>query len=323
MKTPLTITTIILLVIIGVYYFSKNSGTNDQTHNWNLELTKPLDYEIELENISYYKAAKEIYRYTTLNSFSGWSGSTPGNVLHTKSKEYLPDSVKLSWRETSTDITYTAAFEFPKQKTLDYWNDNYALQQQKWGTEYPQGSLSLKLGIAQGGMMTLWLYDLDINTSGFALEIDSYKAIASDDTKESQMAINALNSVSHARFGTHHFYTFEGENVVAMSIKYYNGEVQTINLKHENGSLLENINTDRGWALAKEIIVHWFDKEGKGYKSTYTIDIQELSKNIQENPQDTHMIYLLDRPNVPNAEWNTYENFHIFEVTVHTRQTIN
>lgn len=48
---------------------------------------------------------------------------------------------------------------FPKQKIIDYWNENYDLQQQKWGTDYPQGQLSLKLGIAPDGMIT---YNLDV-----------------------------------------------------------------------------------------------------------------------------------------------------------------
>lgn len=323
MKSFLIVATIILLVIVGVYYFSTRSGANDQTHNWNVELTKPLDYEIEFKNISYYKAAKEIYRYTTLNSFSGWSGSAPGNVLHTKPKEYLPDSVKLSWTETSSNISYAAAFEFPKQKLLDYWNENYALQQQKWGTDYPKGPLSLKLGIAPEGMMTLWLYDLDVNTSGFAIEIESYKVTTDHSKKESQTIIHSPTAISNIRFGTPHFYPFEGENVVAMSVRYYNGELNSISLKQENGSILETINTDRGWGLAKEIIVHWFDKEGKGYKSTYKVNIEELPKNVLENPQDTHMIYLLDRPNTPDEEWNTYTNSHIFEVTESQRENMN
>lgn len=323
MKTPLIIIFIALLVILGVYHFSKRSRANDQTYNWNLELTKPLDYEMELKNITYYKAGKEIYRYTTLNSFSGWSGSASGSVLHAKIKEYLPDSVKLVWKETITNITYTAAFEFPKQKIVNYWTENYVLQQEKWGTEYPQGQLSLKLGLAPGGMMTLWWYDLDINISGFAMQIESYKATTNDSTKESQTTVNTPTTVSNTRFGTPHFYTFEGENVVAISIKYYNGELNSISLKHKNGSLLETINTDRGWGLAKEIIVHWFDKEEKGYKSTYKVDIQELPENILENPHDTHIIYLLDRPNVPDGEWNTFTNSHIFEVTESQRETIN
>ena len=312
---------LILLAIVAIFYFLNSSGSNDQTYNWSLELTKPLDYEMELKNISYYKADKEIFRYTSMNSFSGWSGSAAGSVLHTKIKEYLPDSVKLSWKETTTNITYGAAFEFPKQQILDYWNENYALLEQKWGADYPQGQLSLKLGIAADGMMTIWFSDMDINASGFALEVASYKA--TDSSKELQTNISPSTAVSNIRYGTPHFYTFEGENVVAISVLYHNGESNTISLKHKNGSLLENINTTRGWGLAKKMTVHWFDKDGKGYKSMYEVDLNKLPKNRLEKSLETQIIYLLDRPNAPDEEWNRLTNKHLFELTETERKAIN
>ena len=309
---------LILLVVLGIYYFYSSSSSNDQTYNWSLEVTKPLDYEMELKNISYHKADKEIYRYTSMNSFSGWSGSAAGSVLHAKNKEYLPDSVKLSWKETATNITYTAAFVFPKQQIIDYWKESNELLQQKWGADYSQGQLSLKLGIAADGMMTLWFSDMDINTSGFALEVASYKA--TDASKEQQTDIKSSTPLSNTRFGTPHFYTFEGENVVAISVLYHNGEVNTISLKHRNGSLLENINTNRGWGLAKKMIVHWFDKNGKGYKSTYEV---ALPKDTLGKPLETQVIYLLDRPNTPDEEWNLLTNKHVFELTETERKAIN
>ncbi|MFT5892276.1 MAG: hypothetical protein ACI9Y7_002386 [Dokdonia sp.] len=321
MKKPMIIIGLILLVILGTYYFSSSSSTYDQRYNWSLELTKPLDYKMELKNISYYKADKEIFRHTTMNSFSGWSGSAAGSVLHNKIKEYLPDSVKLSWEETETAITYTAAFVFPKQQIIDYWNENYELLQQKWGADYPKGQLSLKLGIAADGMMTLWFSDMDINTSGFALEVASYKA--TDISKEQQTDINPSTAVPNIRFGTPHFYTFEGENVVAISILYHNGESNTMSLKRKNGSLLENINANRGWGLVKKMTVHWFDKDGKGYKSTYEVGLNELPKNRLGKSLETQIIYLLDRSNAPDEEWNTWTDTHIFELTETERKTIH
>ncbi len=321
MKKTLISIGLVLIVILGTYYFSSNSSTYDQKYNWSLELTKPLDYEMELKNISYYKADKEIFRYTSMNSFSGWSGSAAGSVLHNKIKEYLPDSIKLSWEEITTHITHEAAFVFPKQQIIAYWNENYELLQQKWGADYPQGQLSLKLGIAADGMMTLWFSDLDINTSGFALEVATYKA--TDISKEQQTDINPPTTVSNIRFGTPHFYTFEGENVVSINILYHNGEANTINLKHKNGSLLENINMNRGWGLAKKITVHWFDTDGKGYKSIYEVAIQELPKNTLEKSLETQIIYLLDRPNAPEEEWNLFTNKHVFELTETERKVIH
>lgn len=318
MKLRLIIIGFALLAIVGVYYFSNSSS--DQTYNWNLELTKPLEYKIELKNISYHKEGTEIFRYTTMNTFSGWSGNTGGNVLHAKSKEYLPDSVKLSWKETITNTTYVTAFAFPKQEIINYWNENYKLLQQKWGVDHPKGQLSLTVGIAPDGIITVWFSDMDINTSGFALEIKSYRATVNDTAKEQQAVISSSKFIPNIRFGTPHFYTFEKENVVAISILYHNGESNTINLKNKNGSILEKINKTRGWSLAKEIIVHWFDKEGKGYKSTYEIGLNKFPKDTIGN---THLIYLLDRLSTPDGEWNMFTDKHIFQLTETKRKIIN
>lgn len=322
MKSTLII--ISILILLGVVFFIyKSPLSKDKTYNWNLELTKPLDYSINLKSIHYYKNNKEIKRLTTLNSTLGWLGNGTGGVLHSKIKDYLPDSVAISWEETDTEIMYNATFPFPKQKIVNFWNQNHNLLKEKWGDNYPQGQLSLKLGISPGGLLVLWIHDLDINTTGFAMEVDTFTATAKNITKEQLEELKSSFAIHQFRYGTPHFYPVEEKNVVAIHVGFYNGESSTINLKRKNGSLLEQMNSQRGWGLAKFIRVHWFTKEGVGYKSTYTINIDESPiKNKLETLGSTHFIYLLDRPNLPNEDWSDLPNKHIFQLNEVQREPI-
>jgi len=324
MKALLFIALVIFLILLGFYLFTKNSPKYDQAYNWDLGLTKPLDYDINFENIAYYKEGKEVYRQTTMNNLAGWSGMATGTLLHNKIKERLPDSVRLSYTENETKVVYSAAFAFPAKMIVDYWNENYGLLQQKWGADYPQGQLSLKLGIAPNGMLSLWISDLDINTSGFAMQIDNYKATTDETQKDRHPNEGLPTTISNIRFRTTQFYTFEGQNVVAIDIRYRNGESQAISLKSDNGSLLEVVNANRGWGIAQRITVHWFDNEGKWYRSTYQVGLGEaLTDSIMKKPFDTHLIYLLDRPNDPSGEWNKTTNTHIIQLVEESRETTN
>lgn len=323
MKIQIVIAVVVLLALLGGYLLIKGPLAKDKKYNWNLEVTKPLEYDMSLIGISYHKAGEEVTRYTTMNPFSGWSGMAAGRVLHNKATEYLPDSVKLSWKEINTDVTYALEFEFPKQQVIAYLDDNYDLLKQKWGSDYPRGQLSFKVGIAPDGFVTLWFSDMDVNTSGFALEVASFRAAVMDNSKNVQAHKTSPKPISNVRFGTPHFYTFTGENVVAIQVLYHNGEANSINLKNENGSVLEKINKKRGWAVAKEITVNWFDTQGKGYKSTYTVEINALPKDTLEYSLATQFIYLLDRLNVPDGEWNQLTDKHIIQLTEMKRQAIN
>ncbi len=323
MKLSLVITLLVILALAGVYFLTKSTYTKEKKYNWNLELTKPLAYDIQLQNISYYRGEEEIIRNTTLNIFSGWSGMASGNVLHAKATEYLPDRVKLSWKDVGINKTYTLEFEFPKQTIVAYWNENYALLQQKWGNDHPQGPLSLKVGVAPEGQVTLWLSDMDVNASGFAVEVASYVATLEAISQESTVK-NTVSTTANLRFGTPHFYPFTTENVVAINILYRNGESHTINLKKENGSLLDNINKKRGWGMAKEIMVHWFDRDGKGYTATYEISLDELHiKDTPENLREIQFVYLLGRQNTPDGAWNKLTNKRIFQLTETKQKVIN
>ncbi len=324
MKTPLMIALLILLVLLGIYLLSKSPLIAGKTYDWSLQMTKPLDYDISVNKISYHKADKEIYRYTSMNVFSGWSGVATGSVLHNKPTNYLPDTVKLSWTENNTDITYATEFVFPKEKVLDYWNKNYELLKQKRGADYQKGQLSLELGIAPDGIITLWFSDMDVNTSYIALEVESYKANTKDSSKQLKAKLNSTDTVLGLRFGAPHFYTFEADNIVAISVLYHNGEANTISLKNENDSILESVNKERGWGLVKNIIVHWFEHNGKGYKSTYKVNLQELTiKDSLEKFRNTDFVYLLDKQDTPDGEWNKLTNKHVFQLTEIERKTIN
>ncbi len=326
MKLSLFFAMLLLLTLLGAYLFSKGSFTGDKKYNWNLALTKPLDYELSIQHLTYYKADKEIFRHTTMNIFSGWSGGSVGRVLHNELTNYLPDSVKLSWQETETNLTYTATFLFPKEKIIAYWEANNALLQQKYGKDYPEGQLSLKLGIAPEGFLSLWFADLDINTSGFAIQLESYRATSDDPVSAQQTDLGSINRLANKRFGTPQFHTFTGENVVAIHVLYHNGETNSINLKKKNDSYFVRINQQRGYGLAKKMTVHWFDQAGQGYQSTYALDLTEVPAALKDTTkkfEKTHLIYLLDRPNTPDAAWNKLTDKQIFQLTEVKRDTMN
>lgn len=295
MRLPLIITSILIVaILLGAFLLFVKSG--EGTHkaiNWNLELTKPLDYEIDVKNVSFIKEGIEMYREVSMNSLQGWTGASGGRVLHNKQKEFLPDSIKLTWEEEATGIFYYGSFKFPREKVLDLWNHNYLLLQEQWGHDYPRGQLSLKLGLAPGGLAVLWLADLDVNTSGFAIEVESFAA----SIKGVDSAIITPTSINQTRYGFSHFYPPLHDNVVSIYVIYYNGEENSINIKKQNKSILEKINADIGWGLTRMIVVHWFDEDNLGYKSTYEVDLQDESiKNaIQNFRSNTKLIYLLDR----------------------------
>lgn len=182
MKSPLIITAIFLGALLALYLLINSSLMNGKKYDWNLELTKPQEYEVEVANVTYYNGSKEIYRLTSMPPYTDWVGTAGGRVLHGTAKIALPDSMKISWKEVKTGAEYTGKFKFPGGQAVAYWNDNYKLQQEKWGKDYPQGPLSLKLGIAPGGVMTLWFSDLDVNTSDFAIELASHQAKTEDQT---------------------------------------------------------------------------------------------------------------------------------------------
>ncbi|MFK8105199.1 MAG: DUF2931 family protein [Saprospiraceae bacterium] len=317
MKLPLLLTVLVLLTLLGAFLYAKNIFTTDKKYNWTLELTKPLDYELSIQNINYYKADKEIFRHTTMNNFSGWSGGTVGRILHNKLTDFLPDSVTISWKETETGLVYSSSFRFPKDKIIAYSNANYALLRQKYGKDYPEGQISLKLGIAPSGLLSLWFADQDINTSGFAMQVAVYRATVSSPTKAQQTVTDSIPIIANKRFGTPQFYTFEGENVVALHVLYHNGETNSINLKNETDSHFVRINQEQGYGLAKRISVHWFDKDGRGYRSTYELALEEVPtslKDASDKFQQTKLIYLLDRVNRPDAAWNKLTDKHIFQL---------
>lgn len=323
MKSSLITISILILLGIVFYIYKSPLNSKDKMYNWNLELTRPLDYDIKIKNIYYYKDSKELKRQTTLNSTLGWSGNGTGRVLHNKIKEYLPDNVKLSWQETENDISYNVEFPFPKQKILDYWNQNHNLLKEKWGKDYPQGQLSLKLGVSPGGLVVLWLNDPDINASEFSMEIATFTANAKNIIKEKLEELKSSFAINQLRYGTPHFYPVEEKNVVAINVDYYNGESNSINLKRKNGSLLEQINSERGWGLAKLITVHWFTKEEIGYKSTYNVNLEKSPfKNKLETLNTGHLIYLLDRPKSENEEWMNFTDKHVFQLKEVQRELI-
>lgn len=315
---------LITITIIVIYVSVKNSNSEDNaTYNWNLGLTKPLDYNIDIKKISYLINEKEIYRNTNLNSLAGWSGVSSGITLHNKIKDRLPDRIELLWEENETKKEYSTEFLFPKKKVLDYWNKNHDLLLKKWGKDYPKGQLSLQLGIAPGGIVVLWLSSLDINTTPFAIEVETYTAKVKGSTTNGSDTLRQSGSIALRRFGTPHFYTFEEKNIVAIDVLFHNGESNTLNLKKENNSILEITNTKRGWSLSKQITVHWFNEENIGYKSLFKVDITDLPTKTEKNISDgTHLIYLLNTPDINNGEWNKFEDKYIFQLEEVKRETI-
>jgi len=315
MKLPLTITLIAVLALLLIYFLFNGSLPGVKKYDWNLELTKPQNYKVKIQNVTYYVGNKEIYRQTSMPPYTEWVGAAGGRVLHVDSKATLPDSMKITWKEVKTGAAYTGKFKFPGEEAVAYWNDNYQLQQQKWGADYPKGPLSFKLGIAPGGLLTLWFSDLDVNTSGFALELVSHRAkttIAGDKSAEAFV----FDPVFDLRFGTPQFHAFEGKNVVAIKVTYHNGELEVVSTKSANDSILKRLNDVRGWGLAKNIRVTWFDAAGQGYRSFYDASSKSLpASDTWSKLNNTSFIYLLDRPDAPGAAWNKLTEKYVLQLT--------
>lgn len=315
MKLSLTITLIAIVALLVLYFLFNGSLPGMKKYDWNLELTKPQDYEVEVKNVTYYQAGKEIYRNTSMPPYTDWVGTAGSRVLHGDLTAALPDSMKITWKEAKTGAVYTGGFEFPGEEAVAYWNDNYKLQQQKWGADYPKGPLAFKLGIAPGGLMTLWFSDLDVNTSSFAFELASYRAqvtLAEDLAAE----VVTFDATWDLRFGSPQFHAFEGENVVAIRVTSHNGELSVLSVKNENDSILERVNDKRGWGLAKRIKVTWFDAAGQGYHSFYEASSTDLPATDKLGQlRRTPFIYLLDRPDAPGAAWNKLVDKHILRLT--------
>lgn len=313
----------LFLVLIG-FMIWKNIFTNSaSTYNWDIELTHPKGFDVAINNISYFRDGKEFKRLTSKGNI-GWSGSKYGSVLHSKVSDYLPDIVKVSWQEKISDKSYELEFNFPKEKVLEYWNRNKALLKDKWGSDYEDDELSLRLGMAPGGFVVLWLSGYDINTSNYAVELETYKA------KEIGAHMNDLNTDGtfvlrqNLRFGTPHFYPKFNENVVSLYVTYYNGEAETINLKNTNGSVLKEVNTSKGWSFAKSITTIWFDTEGIGYRSTYEMDWDKLPpRKNWATLRNANFVYLLDRQDDDVSEWNALKNRHVIELMESSRELMS
>lgn len=312
----------ILILILAFFIWRTLASKDAKTYNWDLELTNPKDYTIIFKNISYFKDNKEFKRLTSINT-DGWVGNKFGNVLHSKIKEYLPDSVKLAWKEENSGIEYTLDFEFPKQKVLDYWNKNHRLLENKWGADYTKGQLPLKLGLAPGGLVALWLSNMDVNASNFAIEVENYQAIQKNSNITNSKALGSYVFKQKIRLGTPHFYPVIGKNVVNIYVEYYNGESQSINTKSKNESILYHVNNKRGWSFVKSIVVTWFNENDakNGYKSTYHVawSLLPIRKNYT-TLRKTNFVYLLDRNDTLDGEWNTLGSKHVFELSEISRE---
>ena len=316
MKSQLTVALIALLPLLIAYLLLSGALTGKK-YDWNLELTKPRDYEVEIKNVTYLKGNGEIYRYTSMPPHTDWAGYAGGRVMHASPKAVLPDSMKVTWTEVKTGAVYTGGFAFPGEAAVAYWNDNYRLQQGKWGTDYPQGPLAFRLGVAPGGLMTLWFFALDVNTSGFALALGSYQATVTANGAQ-KAEVFSFDPVFDQRFGAPGFYAPEGENVVAIRVQYHNGELSTLKtkIKSENESILDAVNGQRGWGLAKTIRVTWFDSTDQGYHSYYEVTSAELpDKDTWSKLRRTPVVYLLDRTDAPDAEWNKLPEKHLVSLT--------
>lgn len=294
---------IVLLLIKNPYLLNKNQI------NWNLELTTPSDYEIENIKLLYYYKGHEIKR-STARSNDGWNGILYGNVLFIKEKEFLPDSVKLSWSEAQSKTKFNIDFAFPKEKVIEYWTTTNKLNKKQWGNHFTEDQLRLKLGISSKGLITLWFSGLDINTTFFAIEVESYMV---------KQNTNPITKVLQERYSEPFFSTFNetDKNIVSIHIDYFNGEQQTINKKKSNNSLLEAINNKRGWGIAKKISVTWFDKKNEGYRSVYEVNENQIPQSIN---QSTHLIYLLDHSNKKNKSWESFEEKHFLFLTESKRE---
>ena len=155
------------------------------------------------------------------------------------------------------------------------------------------------------------------------MEIASYRASPGQAPSYPLTEAKPTGRIQEFRFGTPHFYPSQTDNIVAIDILYHNGEVNSQNLKKENGSILEMTNAQRGWGLAKQIRIHGFDKAGKGYKAIYELDLAALpSKKEAESMRHTQFIYLLDRPNDSEEPWHTFEDRYIVELTEVKREFI-
>ncbi|WP_298504871.1 DUF2931 family protein [uncultured Maribacter sp.] len=323
MKSFLILTSVVVIILIGVFlFFNTYFFSDDKTYNWNIEITKPSDYQINLKNITYFKNKKILNRYSSMNAAgTEWSGANTGRVLHNKKKDYLPDTVNITWEEEKTGILYTTNFIFPMQKVLDLWKKNNTLLKKKWGENYAEGQLSMKIGLGPNGLVVLWINLDDIYTAEFSLEVDTF--YATSNTDENKM--NTSFGIFQDRFGAPHFCTKkEGRNEVAILVTYYNGESNTIMLKKENNTLLKAVNSKRGWGLAKSIMVDWFTKEGIGYKSFYKVDLKEfISLNKVNELQSPEIIYLLDTTTLPNEYLIKLKNKVVLELKEEKRENIS
>lgn len=316
----------LVIILLGIIFLIwKNLvPKKSKIYNWNLGIATPLGYDISVEKVNFFKDDKEIKRLTNSNLNQGWSGVNYERVLHAKIKEYLPDTVKLSWKEKNTDKAYLLNFAFPKKKVLEYWIKNQKLLKEKLGADYPEGQLSLKIGIAPDGLAVLWFSDMDINTSNFAIEIESYKAIEMKvDTRETSLT-EAYVFRQKYRFGEPYFYPFLNKNAVNIHVEYYNGESNSINLKKDNNSVLTQVNTKRGWSFAKTITVSWFDTDNTGYKSIYNVEWSVLPiRKDYRTLRKTNFIYLMDRLKTTLENQEIMENSQVFELKETKREYID
>lgn len=318
MKLALIATAAVLLILL----FACQSKLSEKRYDWNMGMTKPVDYDISVERVLFLRGSQETYRYTTMNTVSGWGGSASGTVLHNTSKAYLPDSIKLAWTEANTGVRYAGVLAFPKKKVAEYYKENYDLLTEKWGSDYPVGQLSLKLGIAPGGLLTLWFSGMDTRTSGFGMEVDSYRVKPEGRAEEQGQVATPLSE--NLRFGAIHYYPFEGENPVGIYTLFHNGESQGIGLKEESNSVIKRINGERGWGPAKEIVLQWFDKAGQGYRWTYEVPLSAFPKlDGSALPHNEEIVYLLDRENTPAGEWNLLPDKHVLELKALRKEKLN
>ena len=129
MKLPLTIA-LVVVVLLALYLFFNGSLPGGKKYDWSLELTKPADYRVEIQNVTYYTGSKEIYRLTSMPPYTDWVGTAGGRVMHGAAKVALPDSMKISWKEVGTGAVYTGGFAFPGPEAVSYWNDTHKVSRE-------------------------------------------------------------------------------------------------------------------------------------------------------------------------------------------------
>lgn len=268
----------------------------DKGHNWKMELTYPLGYEVEIQDVFYRRNNKAITRGTN-KDLGGWEGYSGGTVLYNKRKELLPDSVSLVWKEVKSGIIWRADFAFPAQEALTYYQENYTLQKKKWGNDYPEGKYAFKLGMAPGGFVALWLTTLDDATSGVAMEIANFQAVAERTELVEQVGEYANR---HRRAGDRVFYLPESPNTVSLYVRYLNGESEAINQKlAPANSILIQENKKRGWAIAKTARISWFNEANQGFWTTYASDSTHQHRLNTVAHSSHRIVYLLGFNELP------------------------